>query len=90
MDLVFDILVDFLFELFMEGSIEASMSRKVPLFLRILLLGAVVAVYGFLLYVVICIAIEHKSPVVWGIAFFILLIFILAFRKKWKERVNKD
>lgn len=90
MDIILDILIDIVFELFIEGSIEASLSRKVPLAIRIILITVIFGLYGSLLYVIIRIAIEDKSLVARAIALFILVICILAFRKKWKERVNQQ
>ena len=88
--MILDMLLDFMFELLLEGSLEASLSRKVPLALRIILFTVLIGVYGGLLYVIISIAIEQKSLVAWGIALFVLVICILAFRRKWKERVNQQ
>ena len=90
MDIILDILIDIVFELFIEGSIEASLSRKVPLAIRLILITVIFGLYGGLLYVIIRIAIEDKSLVARAIALFILVICILAFRKKWKERVNQQ
>ncbi|MBE6125928.1 MAG: hypothetical protein E7186_06310 [Erysipelotrichaceae bacterium] len=87
--MILDMLLDFMFELLLEGSLEASLSRKVPLVLRIILFTVIIGFYGGLLYVIISIAIEQKSLVAWAIAAFVLVICILAFRKKWKERVNQ-
>lgn len=80
LDLVFEIL----FELLLEGSMEAVQSRRVPLPLRVFLLGVLAAVYGGLLYVTIEIAVVYKSIVAGIIAVLYVVFAVMLIRKKYE------
>ena len=80
LDLVFEIL----FELLLEGSMEAVQSRRVPLPLRVFLLGVLAAVYGGLLYVIIEIAVVYKSIVAGIIAVLYVVFAVMLIRKKYE------
>lgn len=85
-----EIIGEIIFELFLEGSLEASMNRKVPPLLRIILITAVILIYGGLLFVIISIAIQQKSITAWIIAGLVLLLMILGIRKKYQQRKAMD
>ena len=85
-----EIIGEIIFELFLEGSLEASMNRKVPPLLRIILITAVILVYAGLLFVIISIAIQQKSITAWIIAGLVLLLLILGIRKKYQQRKAMD
>lgn len=85
-----EIIGEIIFELFLEGSLEASMNRKVPPLLRIILITAVILVYAGLLFVIISIAIQQKSITAWIIAGLVLLLMILGIRKKYQQRKAMD
>ena len=90
-----EFLLDFIFELVLEGSIEIGTSRKVPLLLRILALTLLVLVYGafVVLLVVVAVTMWQEGATVGSIlVIFIDVIFagmiVLAVRKKFRERGN--
>ena len=80
LDLVFEIL----FELLLEGSMEAVQSRRVPLPLRVFLLGVLAAVYGGLLFVIIESAVVYKSIVAGVIAVLYVVFAVMLIRKKYE------
>ena len=82
---MFDIIFEILFDLLIEGSLEAAQSRRVPMPLRIVMLGILIAIYGGILYVIVSIAIEHKSAVAWIIAVLYVVFAGLFIRKKYQE-----
>ena len=90
METVIDLILEIVFEAFIEGAMDASVSRRVPLAVRIILLAALVLLYGGLVYVCIRIAISQKSLVALAIGIFILVIVILAVRKKYKEHYGSN
>ena len=89
MDFLLDTIIEMIFEVFLEGSIEATMSSKVPKFLRFILLSILIMIFSGLLYVAIAVAIEHKSLMAWICSALILVIGISAFRKKYREYLRK-
>ncbi len=80
-----ELFIDFLFELVLEGALEASFNKKLPVWLRLLLIFLIIGFYAFLIYVALSVAIDQKSEIAFAIAAFILLIVVLAVRKKYKE-----
>ena len=84
-----DIILDIVFEIFIEGAMEASASKKVPLLLRIILFAVLMVLYGGLVYVCLDIGIRQKSLIALVIGIFILVIVILAFMKKFREHRKK-
>ena len=83
--MLFDLIFEFIFDLFLEGAVDASFSKKLPPVLRFILAGTVIFIYGFLIYVCLSIAINEKSWVALIIAVFITVIVILAGIRKYKE-----
>lgn len=90
-----EFLLDFLFELVLEGSIEIGTSRKVPLLLRILALTLLVLVYGafVVLLVVVAVAMWQEGATVGSILVIFIDVFfagmiVLTVRKKFRERRN--
>lgn len=90
-----DILLELLFEIIIEGSLELGTTRKVPLPLRILALIIVLFVYGFLLFIIFMIGYDAAKEGNTGVAgmmyvtdalLFILVVY--AIRKKFKENRN--
>lgn len=88
-----EFLLDFLFELVLEGSIEIGTSRKVPLALRILALTLLVLVYGafVVLLVVVAVTMWQEGATVGSILVIFIDVFfagmiVLAVRKKFRER----
>lgn len=90
-----EFLLDFIFELVLEGSIEIGTSRKVPLLLRILALTLLVLVYGafVVLLVVVAVTMWQEGATVGSILVIFIDVFfagmiVLAVRKKFRERGN--
>ena len=75
MDFLLDIVVEMIFEVFLEG----ATGSKVPEPIRFILLSLIIMIYSGILYVAVSIAIEHKSILVWICAAVILFIGIDAF-----------
>ena len=92
--------MEFLVELLLEGSLEASQSKKVPKLLRYFLLGFVILFYIFIIGAIILLGISVliKDNVLSGIIvilFGILLaiLSIIKFRKdymKKKDELNEN
>lgn len=87
-----EFILELLFEIIIEGSLELGTHRKVPMPLRILALLVVVLVYGLLIGVLFLIgydAAKEGNTGVAGMMYVIdALIFVLviyAVRKKFKE-----
>lgn len=90
-----EFLLEFLFDLVLEGSIEIGMSRKVPLPFRILALTLLVLVYGAFIVLLVIVAVtmwQEGSTVGSILVICIDVIFavmvVLAVRKKYRERRN--
>ena len=90
MDILLDVIVEILFELFLEGASEGALSKKLHPFWRFVLLSLIIMIYAGLMYVIISLAIETGNPLVWLIAGIVLLILILAVRKKYLEKYGKN
>lgn len=85
MDFVFELL----FEIILEGCIELTGEKKVPLPLRILCAIFLVAIYGGLIGILLFVSIANKSGLMLGITGFIALLALFAFVhefKKWKKK----
>ena len=80
-----DLLMEIIFELFLEGSMEATMNSKVPKSVRFILLGLLIMIYSSLLYVAVSIAIEHHSILAWICSAVIAGISVGAFVRKYCE-----
>jgi len=85
MDFVLDLVVEIIFGLFMEGSLEASMNSKVHPVIRFLLLSVIILIYGGLVYLALKLAIEEKSLLALLCAVIITIIVVLAIKKKYDE-----
>lgn len=75
MDFVFELL----FEIILEGCIEITEEKKVPLILRILCAVLLVLVYGGIIGMLLFVAISNQSLLLLFIAVFVILIIPIAF-----------
>ena len=89
-------ILEFVFEIILEGSIELSTSRKVPMPLRVLAVFVLILVYGGLIALVAMIMQEcwqeENMTAFWAVAIIgagILLMIACAVRKKYKEVCEK-
>lgn len=81
-----EIIFEFLFELIIEGSIETLGGKKVPLVIRIIASVILIAVYGGITGICFYCGIRDKSPIIFLIGIFILLITIVLFYTIYKKR----
>ena len=81
-----DLLFEALFDLILEGSFEASKSKKVPKPIRILL------IFGFLFYLGIIGLSKNLLAGILLIAFglLFLILSIIKFRKTYLNKMNKQ
>lgn len=68
----------------MEGCIEAAGEKKVPLLLRILCAVLLVAFYGGLIGIFLCVAISNHSIAMFFITVLVALLILAAFIYKYK------
>lgn len=84
-----DFILEFLMTLILEGSLEALIEKKIPIFVRvvmaILLLGFYLGFVGILFYI----GIKDSSGIIIGIAVFVGLLTAGAAVKKYKEIKRK-
>ena len=90
MDFVLDLVVEIIFGILMEGSLEASMNSKVHPVIRFLLLSVIILIYGGLVHLALKLAIEEKSLLALLCAVVIAVIVVLAIKKKYDERKGKE
>lgn len=81
-----DMILEFLFEIIIEGSLELVTHKKVPLIIRIFAGILVLAVYGGLIGLCFFFGIQNSQPILIVIGIIILLFAFLAINKKVKER----
>lgn len=79
-----DFIFELLFELILEGSIEAAGEKKVPLVLRILCAAVLVIVYVGLIGMFLHLAVVNRSVPIFLITVALALIIIFAFGYKFK------
>lgn len=94
-----EFLLDLLFDIILEGSIEIGSEKKVPLFLRILVGGIVLAIFlglsGMLIYAgyeMLLMDSKVGAIIFFGVGVFLMLGGTLLIRKmfyKKKENSNK-
>ena len=82
MDIVFEIL----FEIIVEGALDASFSKKVPLWVRIIAALLLIFVYGGLVGLIIYSAISSKNWILFGAGILLLLFLSFGFYKIIKKR----
>ena len=82
MGIVFEIL----FEIIVEGALDASLSRKVPLWVRIIAALLLIFVYGGLVGLIIYSAISSKNWILFGAGILLLLFLSFGFYKIIKKR----
>ena len=80
-----EIIMEFLFELIVEGSLEASSDKKVPLPIRIIAAIILIAVYGGLIGFCFYSGIREKSWVLIVLGVIILVITVLGARAAYKK-----
>lgn len=85
-DMIMDLILEVLFEIIIEGSLELVSHKKVPLISRIIAGIIVLAVYGGLIGLFFFFGIQNSQPILIVIGIIILLITIFAIKKKIKER----
>ena len=78
-------IAEFLFELIVEGSWEASSDKKVPLAVRIIAGLILMAVYGALIGVCFFIGIHDRKWIVLVLGIVILVITVLGVRTMYKN-----
>ena len=81
MELIFEIL----FELIIDGSMNAATDKKIPVILRIIAAIILLVVYGGLVGLCFFFGIRNKSAALMLIGVFILTITILGIRKTYKN-----
>ena len=86
MDMIMDMILEFLFEIIIDGSLELVTHKKVPLIIRIFAGILVLAVYGGLIGLCFFFGIQNSQPILIVIGIIILLLTFLAINKKVKER----
>ncbi len=90
MDVILDILLDLIFDgVILEGAIDASRRKRIPLGWRILLVAGMIAVYAGLLAVLIYVAVAKDSPEAWVFAGVLTVVMGATFWRKYRERRNR-
>lgn len=91
-----EVLLEFIFEIILEGSVELSTNRKVPTPFRILATLVLLVVYGGLIAIVVMIMQEcwqeGNMAAFWVVTIIgvgILVMLAYAARKKYKEMREK-
>lgn len=80
-----EIIADFLFELIIEGSLDAFSVKRVPLPLRIIAAIILTGVYGGLTGIFIYCGIRHKNPIMLLLGAALLIFIILGVRAIYKK-----
>ena len=75
-----EVILEFLFELIVEGSLEASSDKKIPLPLRIIAGIVLIGIYGSLIGFCIFSGIHDRNWIVLVLGIIILVITILGAR----------
>ncbi len=80
-----DLLLEIIVEIILEGAMEASSSKKVPLPARIFLAVVLFGLYAFISGVLVVVGLQNDSPliVVIGILLFVFFTVGILF-KVWK------
>lgn len=88
-----DFLFELIFDVILEGTIELSTSKKVPLIVRILLLMIVLLIYGGMIGIFVMIGLEcwqrgdsAAAIFVYAIAAILAVLVVYMIRKKCKEK----
>lgn len=84
-----DIILEFLFEVIVDGSFELVTHKKVPLIIRIIAGIFVFAVYGGLIGLCFFLGIKNSQIVLIALGIIILLLSFLAIYRKYKEKGTK-
>ena len=80
-----DFILEFLFEIILEGTIAITEERKVPFILRFIC-GVIIGVfYAGLIGVLLTVAISNKSPLMIFVTILIAVLVLYAFIHKYKE-----
>lgn len=92
-----EFLLELIFEIIIEGSLELGTTKKVPMPLRILACALLLIIYGGLITIFILLTIDAwqtKGVFVGGflaaIDLFLIIVFIGAFRNKLRENNHKS
>lgn len=80
-----DFVLEFLFEIILEGCLEITEEKKVPLILRILCAVILVIVYGGMVGILLYVGISNQSLLLLFIAVFVASIIPIAFVYKFKK-----
>ena len=78
-------LFEILFQIIVEGSLEASRDKKIPLWIRIIAGIILIAVYGGLVGFLIYEGIRSKNWILSVIGIALLVFFAFGFRKVFKK-----
>ena len=81
-----DFILEFLFDLIVEGSLEASTDKKVPLPVRIIAAVILIGVYGGLIGICLYSGIREKSWVLLLLGVIILIMTALGIRSVYRKR----
>lgn len=80
-----DFILELLFEIILEGCIEVTEEKRVPVILRIICASLLILLYCGIVGILLFVAIENKSGLMLFITIFIALIFLFAFVYKYRE-----
>jgi len=89
-----EFILELIFEIIVEGSLEIGTSKRVPLPLRIFTMLIVIAVFGgvIVLFFILALSIMKSNPALaWLLIVFdvfLAICCIYGFRKKWREKHN--
>ncbi len=80
-----DYIIEFIFEIILEGMTEGASSKRVPLVIRILLVWIFFVLYGGIVALIFWAAICNRSILLGLIGIGVLLLFVAAAVKKIRE-----
>lgn len=96
MDFIFEIIVELILTLIVEGGVEASTNSRIPKFVRIPLLiifglGFLVIVFGLIIMGILTMS-DNKVVEIFfiGLGIFFAVAISFQIRKKYKERINRQ
>lgn len=80
-----EIIFEIIFEIIVDGSLNAVSDKKIPLILRILSAIVLLTVYGGLVGLCLFWGIQNKSAILIAVGLGLLIFFGLAFIKTYKS-----
>lgn len=88
MDFLVELLVEIIGECLLDGTMQASMSEKVPKKVRVLLILTVTVFYGAFMALFLWIAITCDHPVVKCLMAGIGILCLISYVKVWKKFIR--